>query len=316
MYPRSAPVKRSLFLSAACTITRYTWQPLVFIVLIVSGGYVFVYLEDPQENVRLQSQKRLQNTEEDILKTFNITKEKLLDYFTERQHFEGLKGRLTPIKAFALCQSIALTTGWGRIVPTTRESKIFFLFYSCISIAITAIILKSMSDILYKIIANIICYVEKRVLKRARHVRLELKSLLACCFLMVIAAVMSSWLQFYFGKSTLDAIYITFQAYTTIGFGDISQFKSLEATASFLFLLGVVELFRILGIVMLATLINSFVRYKIEREQLLKEKLKRASQRVQRKTKKILRKMSMANQSRLKDSDEASDECIRGVAHV
>ena len=249
---------------------------------------MFVYLEKSQETVRVNSVNLLQSMEKDLIKEFNLTKQKLDHYFTERQRVEGIKGKLTPIQAFALCQSIALTTGWGRFVPKTRESKIFFFFYSCISIAITAIILKSVSDILHQIMVKMIHFIEISVCKGRRVEQVQLKCFFVSCFLVILSATTSSWLQVYFGKSTLDAVYITFQAYTTIGFGDISQFKSLQVTASFLSLLCVMQILRVVGIVLLATLINSFVRYKIEREQLLKAKSEKRFGVIKRKSKEIV----------------------------
>ena len=269
-------------------LCQYTWQPVLFVVLIVSGGYVFVYLENPQEGKKVKSENQLQSIEDDLIQKFNLTKQTLDDYFAERQQVENIERPLTPIKAFALCQSIALTSGWGRIVPTTKESKIFFLFYSCFSITITAIILKSVSDILHQIIVKLTHFIELSVLKKRRVEQVQLKCFLVSCLLVVLSAAISSWLQVYFGKSTLDAVYVTFQAYSTIGFGDIRQFKSLQVTASFLPLLCAMQILRVIGIVLLATLINSFVRFKIERELLIKAKAEKKIGVIKRKSREIM----------------------------
>ena len=152
--------------SAFSFICRYVWQPVAFMVLLVSGGYVFVYLESAQETAKVKCQGRVELLEDSLINSSNLTKYDLENYFKERQIAEKLQGALSLMDATALCMSIALTTGWGAIVPTTRESKIFFLFYSCISISITAIILKSVSDVIHQIIASFIHQFDLKILRR------------------------------------------------------------------------------------------------------------------------------------------------------
>ena len=128
-------------------------------------------------------------------------------------------------------------------------------------------------------------------------------------FLVFLSATASSWLQYHFDKSTLDAVYITFQAYTTIGFGDIEQFDPFHTTTTFLSLATVIVLLRVVGIVLVATLINSFVRYKIEREKIktmIKEKLRHGSLILSEKAKKLVR-IGTENVSCEEEDDQTQD---------
>ena len=273
--------------SSASNIARtYLWQPLLFIIVMLAGGYVFVALEKSEGGVKRQLQNNLQSIETNILSSQNLTKEELNIYFETRTRAENVQGSLSPLQAFALCQSIALTTGWGRIVPTTDESKVFFLFYSCFSIATTAVIMKSVSSILNDAITRTIKAIDRKIYGRTRRNGVQLQCFLFSCCLVVISTIISSCLQIHFGNSVLDAVYITFQAYTTIGFGDISQFQSpLESSVDMMPLLSIVSWFRVLGIVLLATLVNSFVKFQAERRR-LQIKLKARSKLLMNKAKK------------------------------
>ena len=266
-------------LSLFRVIGRYIWQPIVFMTLVVSGGYVFVYLESSQVEEKNRSRNHVHLIEKKLTKIYNLTKQEMDDYFKERTRSESMQGGLDPIDAFALCLSIALTTGWGRYVPTTRESKIFFFFYSVISIAITGGILKNLSDATNEMGTRVINWFERVILRRSRQENVAKKCFFLSCLFVFISATASSWLQFYFEKSTLDSVYITFQAYTTIGFGDIEQFEDeLFGTTPKFLTIGLLIIFlRLLGIVLVATLINSYVRYRMERAQLIREKLRKLS---------------------------------------
>lgn len=242
------------------TIT-YLWQAFLFATILIGGAYIFVCLESPGKEIKAQSEASLRLLENRLRDTYNISQYELDNYANARVYTENLQGGLEPIDAIFLCFSIAYTTGWGYFVPTTKESKLFFLFYSGVSISICTVVLKTISQILLKIISYLLKRVEVCLFGASSGSHHSLKCFGISCILMIVFIIVTSSAYAHIHLSTIDSIYSTFQTYTTIGFGDLSNTvqKHFHSSDHFFFNIFLM-IWNTIGMALLATIINAAVQ--------------------------------------------------------
>ena len=241
-------------------LKSYAWQAILFASIMTCGTYVFSYMEKHQEEVKREAEKTFQSIEEDIMIEYNISKSALDTYVKKRLFSETLQGGLTKIQAFRLSLSIAFTTGMGYFVPTTNISKIFFLCYTFVSIVSATVVLKTSSDILTLLIRKLICKFETFLCARSYSKHLPLKVLLIVCILTIAFISFSTYGLMKLDLSTLDAIYLCIQIYSTIGFGDLDINHNTANQLSQILLM----IWNTLGMILLATIINAVVSFKEE----------------------------------------------------
>ena len=237
---------------------KYILQVVVFIVLLFSGSFVFMQLEKNQNDLKNQQKLYVRNLHDSLLSKCNISQYELNHYMEQNKLLENMQGSITLLEGLELSFSIAFTVGWGYIVPTTKASKIFFIFYSCMIIAMATSFLKTISDILLLLIHKSIEKLETLFVGHCTHKQMSLKSLmltflLLLTFLMVTASTFTRVLQL----DWVDSFYLTFQAYTTIGFGDV---RKGSTTYIFVFIM----FWNSTGMSILATFINGITKLEIE----------------------------------------------------
>ena len=251
---------------------RYLGQLFVFSVIILGGAYIFMILERSAEELNEQRLQKLNSTRVSLIQKYNISEKELDDYVEQKVEVHDLQLEVNLLDGMNLCFSIAFTTGWGHVLPTTNSSKIFFFFYSCVSISMATVLLKTISDILILLICQSIEKIEERLFGYSSCNGLQLKCAGLAVFIMLIFMIFTALtLQQFSGISWLDAFYIAFQSYTTIGFGDLSH-KTHPArvqTYQVLVMLGL----NTVGMALLATIVNALVRLEFKGAKMSLKKL-------------------------------------------
>lgn len=149
--------------------------------------------------------------------------------------------------------------GYGNTVPKTVAGRLFLIFYATIGIPLNAMMLTTFGDKLKYIISSGIMYVERKMMKRSKHLNIHRTSLITVCvltavFLCSISAVSVVADDWDFSL----ALYVWFVTFTTIGFGDYIPagsgtknpiYNSLEKAYS------MVAFF--LGLVLIATILHA-----------------------------------------------------------
>ena len=163
-----------------------------------------------------------------------------------------------------MCTTIAFTTGSGYVVPKTPQSKVFFIFYSIVSIAVTTLTLLSIGEIIQQGLGRFITCFEKRcIFKKGNSRRKHLKWK---CFVMSIVLLLTfiftnSAILMKFGYEFLDAVYLTIQIWTTIGFGDMPVTQSIYEHSEKGFLLLILP-WTMCGLSLVAAMINGLVKLR------------------------------------------------------
>ena len=230
-----------------------------FCVVLYSGSIIFTNLESSQKEVKIKLKTNLLNLQNQLVNKC-VSIDTLNSYADLRREYLDFQGGLDSNQAFRLSLSIAFTTGWGTYVPTTESSKVFFLFYSCISISIATLMLNCIGEIVHELIYRIVKFTEQRALGRPNVKKVYLKSFILSLFLLLLFIVLNSALFVHKGFSILDAVYDCFQAYTTIGFGDLEGEEKLHESSHWT----VISIFLVnmIGMSLLATVIKSLVKYQ------------------------------------------------------
>ena len=231
-----------------------------FCVVLYSGSIIFTNLESSQKEVKIKLETNLLNLQNQLVNKC-ISIDTLNRYADLRREYLEFQGGLDSNQAFRLSLSIAFTTGWGTYVPTTESSKVFFLFYSCLSISIATIMLKSIGDIIHVLLLRLITVVEKKALGKQRVTLRYLKcSILSIALLLSFIILVSILIgEKLYSASFLDSVYGSFQAYSTIGFGDLGGeiYLAESAGAGIVICLLLIDM---VGMSLLATMINSLAK--------------------------------------------------------
>ena len=258
----------------------------VFGIILVAGTYIFVKLEDPQKEEKNKLKAKMTKLQDHVLKNFNISLDLLNDYADLRKAESEFQGGLNPMQAFHLSLSIAFTTGWGIYVPTTDNSKIFFIFYACVSISIATIMLKNLGDILHCLFRRLIQWTEKRVFSN-NHVRfIYLKCVIMAMLLLIIFILINSSFFARQAVSYLDAVYGCIQLYSTIGFGDIENLRNLVNSTHPAAVPALLAM-SMIGMALLATVISSLVKFQEKGYHKIHKQLRESTTYVQEQLSKI-----------------------------
>ena len=202
-------------------VIKYLVAKITFVLFLFGGSLIFVRLERPQELINKKTQQFNMKLKDSILKKSNISSLELDDYVERKIAESQLQGGIEFFEGLELCFSIAFTTGWGYIVPTTHCSKIFFLFYSVFAICGAGVVFKIVSDILILLMYRLIRKVEKLSFGSPTNKHLSLKCACLMVLLLFTFMIVTASVRHHMGYNWLDAFYVTFQSYTTIGNGFI-----------------------------------------------------------------------------------------------
>ena len=120
--------------------------------------------------------------------------------------------------------------------------------------------LKSISKIIIYLMHRCIRWVEFKIYGETHMKYLHVKCAIFSGFLVLVFISINSYVMVSKGLSPLNAVYVTFQTYTTIGFGDIPFKKHLtEMTPLNSVLLLITNM---VGMSLMATLINSLISFQ------------------------------------------------------
>ena len=247
---------------------KYLINCTVFLLLMFAGSYIFVKLESLQEDVRKRNTSSSKEFRESLIKKYNITSTDL--QILERTNTEDDSQDITFGRGLALTFSIAFTTGWGNVVPTTKASKIFFIFYSVIAICSAGIVFKSVSDILIILTNKVIGVVEKFLFGKTTKKYLSLKCTIFMTLLMLTFMTVTATVHYHMGQELVDAFYLTLQSYTTIGFGDIIPKREGPLIITFYFV------WDSLGMAILAALLNSIIQLQVKDFKLIGKQIRKS----------------------------------------
>lgn len=239
---------------------RALLRSFLFSLVLIAGTFVFVILERSQKEAKKRLEINLLTLQAQLVNNTTPTVDTLTKYAKLQREYWNFQGGLDIDEAFRLSLSIAFTTGWGTYVPTTQGSKVFFLFYSCTGISVATLMLKCIGDIIHELISRSIKLIEKLVLGKSNVKNAHLKNLIVSIVLLILFVALNSLMFVDKGFSTLDAVYDCFQAYTTVGFGDLGGEVKLHDSSHWT----VISMFvvNMIGMSLLATLINSLAKYQ------------------------------------------------------
>ena len=276
---------------------------MLFSSILVSGTFIFMKLESYQKETKNKLEKELLDLQDKALNSCVTTADTLNKYADLKREYVNFQGGLNSDQAFRLSLSVAFTTGWGTYVPTTIESKVFFLFYSCISIPIATIMLKCIGDIIHEMIFRFVKCIELTVLGRETVKHAYLKSVIVSVAILLLFITLCSYTFTVQGFTILDAVYNCIQCYTTIGFGDLGGESKLQDSSHWT-VIGIF-LTDMLGMSLLATFINSIVKYHEKSYCKVQRQLRESSFRV-------MKKINMKSNH---SSETRSTKCLESDSH-
>lgn len=117
-----------------------------------------------------------------------------------------------------------ILAGYGNIVPKTVGGRLFCIVYAFIGIPGTCLTLKALGDKISEVVSILIAVVERRLLKRKRPTKIQLKTTLFNLFLTAFVVLPLCTAIVYMREANqwtyFDCFYFTFTTLTTIGYGD------------------------------------------------------------------------------------------------
>ena len=258
--------------NAACECNRvclrnacyFHWKTfvlfLVISVYLLVGGAIFVALEGPNEQRRIEealfNQSRLDEVERYVVG--NITARGQLNE-TEAQALVDLISNLSqaaanldtsrnweygPAVFFATTvittigeynynyhsstATISIPAGYGSIAPVTFGGRLFFIFYALFGIPVALVFLSALGDILNRLLDRATKPLGKIAKKSLLKPIVLISSIVigVCLFILfpaIIFNVIEEWGYF-------DSVYFSFVTLTTVGFGDFVPSQSEERT--------------------------------------------------------------------------------------
>ena len=248
--------------SSKSLIKSLLFRFVLFIFTLLTGAYIFVYLEKRPDVVKYKARENLEMINSSLVSNHNMSVEQLLEISESIKEQKNDLQELTFFYSIYMCSTIAFTTGSGHVVPTTDASKIFFIFYSIVSIAVSTLTLMCMGEIVQQFLRKFISFVEncihpERAYQRRKY--LHLKSLIMAVVLLLTFIVANCVLLSRFEYELLDAVYFIIQTWTTVGFGDIPVSESIHRYSK----KGFLALFlpwTMIGLSLVAAVINGLVK--------------------------------------------------------
>lgn len=117
--------------------------------------------------------------------------------------------------------------GYGYITPQTPTGQILCIFVSLLGIPITLLALKSIGELISKLVNITVTKFEKKIFNSSEPKIIQTKSAVILFSLMLVLLMVSGWLHMSFSDWTLvEEVYFWFITFSTIGFGDYALHKS------------------------------------------------------------------------------------------
>ena len=142
------------------------------------------------------------------------------------------------------------TAGYGTIPPKTQTGRLLSVFYALFGIPLFLVVLKDGGEIINKHISKAVITVEKNLFRTEQPQNVKGKVLCVFAFAMMLCilglAAKVYALPKYGNPTYIDALYVLFMTFTTVGFGDIT----FEGTSESLPI-------ALLGLTLMSTIFNA-----------------------------------------------------------
>ena len=120
-----------------------------------------------------------------------------------------------------LCPYYMSYSGYGHITPETPLGQILSVVYCLIGLPIAMLALKTLGEIVSKMVYKLVYIVETKVLCKRRPRRVKIKSFFITFTLMVLTVCVGAVTQIYMeGWTFIEGVYSWFATLSTIGYGD------------------------------------------------------------------------------------------------
>lgn len=117
--------------------------------------------------------------------------------------------------------------GYGYITPQTPSGQILCIFVSLIGIPITLLALKSIGELISKLVYATVEKFEKKILNSLDPQKIKTKSAVILFLFMLIFLLLTAQLHSSVsGRTFVEEVYFWFITFSTIGFGDYTHHKS------------------------------------------------------------------------------------------
>ena len=141
--------------------------------------------------------------------------------------------------------SLCPYSGYGHITPETPLGQLLTVLYCFVGLPISMLTLKTLGELVSKMINKFIYVVETKILGRRRPRRVKMKSFFMILTLMILTLCAGGLTQRYLeGWTFLEGVYASFVTLSTIGYGDyVPNWNSLirsEESLNFKITLGLV----------------------------------------------------------------------------
>lgn len=169
--------------------------------------------------------------------------------------------------------------GYGHITPETPLGQIVTVLYCFIGLPVAMLTLKTLGEVVSKIVYKFIYLVETRILCRKRPRRVKIKTFLTIFTLMILTLCAGGLTQVYLENWTfIEGFYAWFITLSTIGYGDylpaldllVKAKKSSEAQINLLLIITASALPYLAGLCMVSGVLNSLVEV-VEESRIVKK---------------------------------------------
>lgn len=141
-------------------------------------------------------------------------------------------------------------TGYGTSPPTTQTGRLLSVFYALFGIPLFLVVLKDGGEIINKHFTKAVITVEKFLFRTEQPQNVKGKVLCVFAFAMLLCILALAARVYTYPKygnpSYIDALYVLFITFTTVGFGDITFEGSSRSIPMAL-----------LGLTLMSTIINA-----------------------------------------------------------
>ena len=121
---------------------------------------------------------------------------------------------------------MSFIAGYGTSPPKTQTGRLLSVFYALIGIPLFLVVLKDGGEIINKHITKAVITVEKNLFRteQPRNVKGKVLCVFAFAMMLCILALAAKVYTFpnYGNPTYIDALYVLFITFTTVGFGDIT----------------------------------------------------------------------------------------------
>ena len=117
--------------------------------------------------------------------------------------------------------SLCPYSGYGHITPETPLGQLLTVLYCFVGLPISMLTLKTLGELVSKVVSKFVYMVETKVLGRKRPRRVKIKSFFVIFVLMVLTLCAGGLAQVCLeGWTFIEGIYAWFATLSTIGYGD------------------------------------------------------------------------------------------------